>query len=98
MSPMYAQNEDKRLLWNYLRKNMSYIFLALLVMGTVGALASPLIITNFLPNFIPSIPLMQILCFAGVFNGGVIVGNVLLSIKKWNYVIFYNLFLTLLLV
>ena len=40
---------------------------------------------------------MQILFFAGVFNGGVIGVNVLLSIKKWRLVIFYHLFFAILL-
>jgi len=98
MSHMYAENGSKKQLWKYLKRNITYIFLGLFGLAIMGTIITPYVINIFFNQYSSSVPVMQILFFAGAFNGGVIGVNVLLSMKKWKYILFYHLFFASLLI
>lgn len=98
MSENFARNKNTLELWSYLKKNMTRIFFGLIVLAIIGALLFPYVIEMFFPNYKQSIPVMQVLFFAGVLNGTVIGVNVLLSMKKWKLIIIYYTVFSMLLV
>lgn len=98
MSQNYAKDRDSIKLWNYLRKNMTLVFIGLLIIATVGAAVVPFLVEIFFPKYNASIYVMQILFFAGVFNGSVIGVNVLFSMKKWRLIVIYNVVFSILLI
>ncbi|KEY18821.1 oligosaccharide flippase family protein [Kaistella antarctica] len=98
MTENFAKNNNAVQLWIYLKKNISLIFLGLLILAIIGSLLIPYVTEAFFPNYIESVPVMQILFFAGVFNGSVIGVNVLLSMKKWKLIVIYHTIFSLLLV
>lgn len=98
MTHMYAKNIDLQELYIYLKKNITKIFLLLLFIGIVASLIVPFVINSYFPNYNKSIKLMQILFFAGVFNGSVIGVNVLYSVKDWRKIIIYHLVFSVLVI
>lgn len=98
MTHMYAENNSPLQLWTYLKRNILKVIIGLGVLGAVGILIIPIIIFEFFPKYIHSILPMQILLGAGIFNGGVIGVNVLLSMKKWKLITIYHLMFSFLLV
>lgn len=98
MSENFAKNNDSVQLWNYLRKNMVYVFFGLLGIAILGAMVVPYLIEVFFPAYVDSIAVIRILFFAGVLNGSVIGVNVLLSMKKWRLIVIYHTVFSILLV
>lgn len=98
MTYSYGQNNDKLILWRYVKKITLILFLIQIPLAILGYYIIPLAINAFFPNYILSINTMQILIFAGVFKGSVIGVNALWSIKDWKYMIIYQLVYSALLI
>lgn len=96
MTYNYGANNNKVLLWKYVKKVTNIVFITLLPVVVIGYFALPYIIQTFFPNYILSTKVMQILLIAGLFKGAVIGVNVLWSMKKWKYMIIYQLSYSLL--
>lgn len=91
MTYNYGLNNNKLILWKYVKKVTILMFAILIPIISIGYFILPYIINKFFPSYILSIQVMQILLFAGLFKGGVIGVNILWSMKKWKYMIIYQL-------
>ncbi|WP_262506961.1 lipopolysaccharide biosynthesis protein [Sphingobacterium sp. IITKGP-BTPF85] len=94
----YGENNDKRILWGYVKKITIVLLGVQIPFAIIGYFLIPFLITLHFPNYIEGIFPMQILLFAGVLKGSVIGTNVLWSIKKWKYMIIYQVSYALLFV
>lgn len=90
MTFKYGQDKNKLILWQYVKKITILLLLVQLPMFIAGYYTIPPAINRFFPNYIPSIVPMQILFFAGIMKGSVVGVNVIWSIKKWNFMILYQ--------
>jgi O-antigen/teichoic acid export membrane protein len=90
MTFKYGQDKNKLILWQYVKKITILLLLVQLPMFIAGYYIIPPAINRFFPNYIPSIVPMQILLFAGIMKGSVVGVNVIWSIKKWNFMILYQ--------
>lgn len=90
MTYSYGQNNDKLILWNYVKKMTITLISIQLPLVLIGFFTIPNIIITYFPNYEYSIPAMRILLIAGLFKGSVIGANVLWSIKNWAYMIYYQ--------
>jgi O-antigen/teichoic acid export membrane protein len=97
MTYNYGKNNDKRILWQYAKKITIILFFAQIPLVILGYFLIPILITDYFPNYILSISAMQILLFAGFFKGSVVGANALWSIKKWKYMISYQVIYSFLL-
>jgi O-antigen/teichoic acid export membrane protein len=94
----YGQNKDTIQLWRYVKKITILLLIIQIPLAIIGFLAIPMAVNTFFPNYIESVIIMQILIFAGVFKGSVIGVNALWSLKKWKYMISYQVIYSSLLV
>lgn len=90
MTFKYGQDKNKLILWQYVKKITLILLLVQLPFFVVGYFVIPPVINGFFPNYIESIVPMQILLFAGVMKGSVVGVNVIWSIRKWSYMIIYQ--------
>ena len=97
MTYNYGLNNDKLVLWKYVKNITLLLVIIQLPLAIIGYYAIPIAITTYFPNYLMSIKTMQILIFAGFFKGSVIGVNVLWSIKNWKYMICYQVIYSLLL-
>jgi O-antigen/teichoic acid export membrane protein len=91
MSHSYGQNDNPLLLRRMAFKG---IFLAMGVMVPValaGWFVIPLFVAKWLPKYTAGIAVAQIMLVAGVFVGGTVGNNALLSLKAWKAVIGYQI-------
>lgn len=88
----YGETKDKLILWKYVKKITIILLCLQLPFAILGIFVIPYAITSYFPNYEGSILPMQILLLAGIFKGSIIGVNVLWSIKKWKYMITYQLF------
>jgi O-antigen/teichoic acid export membrane protein len=98
MTHSYGKNNNKHILWLYVKKITLLLFLIQMPLAIIGYYIIPLAITAFFPSYILSTVTMQILLFAGVFKGSVIGANALWSMKSWKYMIIYQIIFSILLV
>ena len=91
----YGKTNDKLIMWRYVKKITIILLFLLLPIAIIGYFLCPILIQNFFPSYNESARIMQILLFAGAFNGCVIGVNALWSMKAWKYIIVYQLFLSL---
>lgn len=98
MTYNYGQNDDKRLLWKYVKKTTILLFLIQLPLALAGIYLIPILIARLFPNYIQSSTAMQILLVAGVLRGCVIGANAMMSIKAWKQIILYQVTFSILLV
>lgn len=90
MTFRYGQDKNKLILWQYVKKITIILLMMQLPIFVVGYFAIPPVIKTYFPVYSESIVAMQILLFAGIMKGSVIGVNVIWSIKKWNYMIIYQ--------
>ncbi|MGE5499902.1 MAG: lipopolysaccharide biosynthesis protein [Syntrophothermus sp.] len=98
MTYNYGKNNDKRILWNYVKSITKVLFIGQMGLAVLGYFVIPHLVAAYFPNYILSISAMQILLFAGVFKGSVIGVNALWSIKDWKYMITYQVIYSVLLI
>jgi O-antigen/teichoic acid export membrane protein len=98
MTYNYAQNNDKAVLWQYVKKITGVLLALQTPLVCIFIFIIPYAISNFFPLYIESTRAMQILLAAGLFKGSVVGVNVLWSIKAWKYMIFYQVLYSLFLV
>lgn len=91
MTYSFGQNNDKLILWRYVKKITVLLFFIQLPLAIAGYYIIPVVINVYFPNYILSIKPMQILIFAGLFKGSIVGVNALWSIKDWKYMIIYQL-------
>lgn len=98
MTYAYGKTNDALVLWKYVQK-ITLLLLALLTpLAVIGFFVCPYLVNKFFPEYTESIRVMQILLFAGIFNGAAIGVNVLWSMKAWKYMISYQLLNVVLLI
>ena len=90
MTFKYGQDKNKLILWKYVKKITILLLVVQFPMFIVGYYVIPYAINMYFPNYIESIVPMQILLFAGIMKGSVVGVNVIWSIKKWNFMIIYQ--------
>jgi O-antigen/teichoic acid export membrane protein len=98
MTYNFAKNGDKSALWILVKKITGLLLLIQIPLSVIGYYLIPIAVSNLFPNYVLSIPIMQILLFAGMFKGSVIGVNALWSMKKWNYILVYQIASSLILV
>lgn len=98
MTYSFAKNGDKNALWLLVKKITGLLLLIQIPLSIIGYYLIPIAVTNLFPEYMLSIPIMQILVFAGMFKGSVIGVNALWSMKKWNYIIVYQITSSIILV
>ena len=98
MTYKYGKNNDKIELWKYVKKISLIMLVVQFPLATTGYYIIPIVITRYFPSYILSISPMQILLFAGLFQGCVVGVTVLQSIKSWKYLILYQLIFAALLI
>lgn len=86
----YGETKDKLILWSYVKKITILLLSVQLPFAIIGMYIIPFGIENYFPNYAESVMPMQILLLAGVCKGSTIGANVLWSIKKWKYMITYQ--------
>ena len=94
----YGKNNDKSLLWKQVKKITIMLFMIQIPLALLGLYFVPILITAYFPKYILSVTIMQILLMAGVFKGGVIGVNALWSMKKWKYMMIYQIVFSILIV
>lgn len=97
LSFIYGMNNDKKQLWGYFKKITLLTILIQLPLALIAFLVMPYFTYSFFPQYIESIRAMQILVCAGMFKGSIIGVNVLISIKAFKYLSFYQITYSLLL-
>lgn len=98
MTYTYAQSNDKRVLWKYVKK-ITYLLLILQTpILILGYILIPILVPKFFPNYIESITVIKILLLAGMIKGSVVGVNVLWSMKNWKYMYTYQILYTIMLV
>ncbi|TXD50339.1 MULTISPECIES: oligosaccharide flippase family protein [unclassified Polaribacter] len=98
MTYAFAKNGDKNALWLLVKKITVLLLLIQIPLSIIGYYLIPIAVSNLFPDYVLSIPIMQILIFAGMFKGSVIGVNALWSMKRWNYIIIYQITSSLILV
>jgi O-antigen/teichoic acid export membrane protein len=98
MTYSYSKNGDKKALWLFVKKITFLLLLIQIPLSILGYFIIPIAVVNLFPEYVLSIPIMQILIFAGMLKGSVIGVNALLSMKKWDYIVIYQITSSLLLV
>ena len=91
MSYSFGKDKDTLLLWEYVKKITLILLSIQIPLAIIGYFAIPTLISAFFTNYIQSTHVMQILLLAGVFRGSVIGVNALWSMKKWKFMIAYQL-------
>lgn len=86
----YGETGNKKILWKYVKKITLLLITVQLPFAFAGIYFIPIMIESYFPNYVESTLPMQILLFAGVMKGSVIGANVLWSIKKWKYMIVFQ--------
>jgi len=97
MTFQYGKNNNKLELWKYVKKITLILIIIQIPLAISGYYFIPLVISTFFPSYIQSIPVMQILIFAGLFSGCVLGVNVLWSMMIWKYMVLYQIIYILLL-
>ena len=90
MSYQYGKDKNALILWQYVKKITILLLVIQLPLFAIGYFIIPELIPKFFPNYTASIIPMQILLFAGIMKGAVIGVNVIWSMKKWKYMIIYQ--------
>ena len=90
MTYNYSKTNDKLIIWEYVKKITKLLLMILIPIAIIGYFICPYLIESLFPKYVKSIPIMQILIFASVFNGAVIGVNALWSMKIWKYMIIYQ--------
>lgn len=98
MTYNYGKSNDRLVLWSYVKKITIILFLCQIPIAIIGYILMPYLIQTYFPKYILSISTMQILLIAGILKGMVIGVNVLWSIKKWKYMIIYQVSYSVLLI
>lgn len=98
MTYSYGKNNDKTVLWHYVKRITVMLFIVQIPLVILGYNLIPYLVSAFFPKYVLSITIMKILLLAGAFKGCVIGVNALWSMKKWNYMIFYQVLFSVLLV
>lgn len=91
MTYNYAQNNDRLILWGYMKKVTWLLLLIQTPLVLIGFFAIPPLVEHFFPSYILSTTPMQILLIAGLMKGSVIGVNILWSMKMWKYMYVYVL-------
>ncbi len=91
MTYNYGQNGDKTILWQYVKKITSLLFLVQTPLLVIGYLVIPQALSIFFPKYVACAIPMQILLLAGYFKGCIVGANVLWSIKSWKHMIIYQI-------
>ncbi len=91
MTYSYGQNGDKAILWKYVKKITSILFLAQTPFLIIGYFVIPHALLLFFPNYAACAIPMQILLLAGYFKGCIVGANVLWSLKSWKHMIIYQI-------
>ncbi|MGE0635309.1 MAG: oligosaccharide flippase family protein [Bacteroidia bacterium] len=94
----YGKTNDKLIIWNYAKKITLVLLVILTPIAIIGYFICPILVHKFFQPYILSIPVMQVLLFAGVFSGSVIAVNALWSLKIWKYMIAYQLLFSMFLI
>lgn len=95
---IYGLNNDKKQLWSYFKKITLFITIIQFSLALIALLILPQFINTFFYQYNESIQAMQILVCAGMFKGSIIGVNVLISIKALNYLAWYQIIYSLLLI
>lgn len=95
---IYGLNNDKKQLWSYFKKITLFITIIQFSLALIALLILPQFINTFFYQYKESIQAMQILVCAGMFKGSIIGVNVLISIKALNYLAWYQIIYSLLLI
>lgn len=90
MSFQYGKDKNKLILWKYVKKITVLLLVIQIPLFVAGYFLVPKIVSELFPNYSESIIPMQILLFAGIMKGSVIGVNVIWSMKKWKYMIIYQ--------
>ncbi|MCI3936816.1 oligosaccharide flippase family protein [Chryseobacterium aahli] len=98
MSYQYGKDKNTLILWKYVKKITVLLFIIQLPLFVIGYFVIPIVVTDYFPNYIESIIPMQILLLAGIMKGSVIGVNVIWSMKKWKYMIIYQVLYSVLVV
>lgn len=98
MSFQYGKDKNTLILWKYVKKITVILLIIQLPLFFVGYVVIPKLVTDLFPNYIESIIPMQILLLAGIMKGSVIGVNVIWSMKKWKYMIIYQVLYSVLIV
>ena len=98
MTYNYGKNNDKTILWQYVKKITLILFFIQIPFAILGFYLIPIVVAAYFPKYILSISITQILLVAGVFRGSVVGVNALWSMKNWKYMIIYQVSFSLLLV
>lgn len=96
MTYSYGKDKNKLILWQYVKKITILLLVAQLPIVALGYYLIPPLVSTYFPAYNESIVPMQILLLAGILKGSVVGVNVIWSIRKWNYMIIYQVTYSLL--
>lgn len=86
----YGETKNKLILWQYVKRLTTILLIIQIPFVLVGLYVIPLMVNHYFPQYVLSIIPMQLLLVAGVLKGATIGSNVMWSIKKWKYMIIYQ--------
>lgn len=86
----YGRDNNTMALWKDFKKIMLGMFAMLMPVSIVVWIAAPYLLQTFFPAYVNGISAFRILAVAAVFMGTTVGGNVILTIKKWKYIITYQ--------
>lgn len=86
----YGESKNKLLLWQSVKKLTLLLVSIQIPFGILGYFIIPVMVSSYFPQYAESTLPMQILLFAGIFKGSAVGSNVLWSMKKWKFMVIYQ--------
>ena len=86
----FGQSHDELQQWVYFKKITALMFAILLPICIIGCLLMPFLMEHLFPKYMPALPAFRILLLAAVFLGSNIGINIVMSMKKWKYILQYQ--------
>ncbi len=91
MSYEFGKEKNPFHLWKIGMKVSGIIFLIMLPLAVIAWISLPFFVNHFFPKYAHGISAAQIILFGSIFSSLTLVVNSLWSMKKWKYIIIYQI-------